>query len=118
MKLIEFMGKPLTYWENLQATVESHGLTGAYERIAELEEENEEWKTELGRVVVVIRLGLTDKLSLEKLDKHIIEKLESSGYFLAQESPEKQFANSISKRTDPLTDDEKRKALRSQEQEQ
>jgi len=30
---------------------------------------------------------------------------------LAQESPEKQFASSISKRTDPLTDDEKRKAL-------
>jgi len=30
---------------------------------------------------------------------------------LAQESPEKQFANSLSKRTGPLTDDEKRKAL-------
>ena len=41
MKLIEFMGKPLTYWENLRATVESHGLTGAYERIAELKRENE-----------------------------------------------------------------------------
>ena len=41
MKLIEFMGKPLTYWENLQATVESHGLTGAYEQIVELKRENE-----------------------------------------------------------------------------
>ena len=42
MDMIEFMGKPLMYWENLQATVESHGLTGAYEQIAELKRENEE----------------------------------------------------------------------------
>jgi len=44
MEPIEFMGKPLTYWGNLQATVESHGLTGAYERIAELKRENRAMK--------------------------------------------------------------------------
>lgn len=59
--------------------------TSLTEKNVALKREIEEWKTDLGRVVVAIRLGLTDKPSLEKLDKHIVEKLESSGYFIAQE---------------------------------
>lgn len=37
MKLSEFLGKPIAYWVTIQATIETHGLTSAYEKLAQLE---------------------------------------------------------------------------------
>lgn len=49
--------------------------------IAKLEAENETLQAELGRVVIAIKKGLTDKPALEKIEAHIIDLLKSQGYF-------------------------------------
>jgi hypothetical protein len=67
----------------LEAELEQRRTQRAHLQPVYLEvcEENEALQTELGRVVIVIRSGLTDKPSLEKLDAHIMDLLISQGYF-------------------------------------
>lgn len=64
-----------------EAIIESLSETELAKDVTRLEAKNEALQAELGRVVVAIRKGLTDKPSLEKLDAHIIELLKSQGYF-------------------------------------
>ena len=50
------------------------------DEVAQLEAKNKRLSTDIGRVVIAIETGLTDKPSLEKIRDHLMKTLQDIGY--------------------------------------